>query len=134
MTSDVCACGAVVTSLHWKWHICNPGLPFGSKIRSCAYINFRFSWKGFFVILILYVFTLTSLRSRSRPKKCHYFSILLNIKQKLIFLSVFIAMIIIFDLNINIRSTVVKQNVYQSMLIVNFKELTCQNSNVLIEV
>ena len=47
--------------------------------------------------------------------------------KKLIFLTVYITIIIISDLTINIRTTVLKKGVLRSVLIVNFKELTCGN-------
>ena len=60
--------------------------------------------------------------------KCVNFSSFVNLnKKKLIFLSVFTTIIIISDLTINIRSTVLKEGVFQSVLIVYYKELTCQN-------
>ena len=47
--------------------------------------------------------------------------------KKLIFLSVGIKIIIISGLTINIKSTVLKIGVFQTVDIVYFKELTCQN-------
>ena len=56
-----------------------------------------------------------------------YFEFLSILNKKNIFLSVFITLIIKSDLTINIRSTVLKKGVFQSMLIVYFKELTSKN-------
>ena len=55
------------------------------------------------------------------------FRVFLILNKKLIFLSTFITIIIIADITINIRSTVLEKGVFRSVLIVYFKELTCQN-------
>ena len=49
-------------------------------------------------------------------------------------MSVFITIIIISDLTINIRSTVLVNGVFRSVYIVYFKELTCKKGNGFIEV
>ena len=64
----------------------------------------------------------------------HFFEFLNILNKTLIFLSVFITIIIISDLTINIRSTVLKKGVFRSVEIVYFKESTCQTGIGFIEV
>ena len=56
-----------------------------------------------------------------------FFSTFCEFQIKAYFLSLLDAIIILLDLTINIRSTVVKNGIFQSVSIVYFKELTCQN-------
>ena len=68
--------------------------------------------RGIYVILLRYVFKLKCFSPKGRPKIRHFFEFLNILNQKLIFLSVFITIIIMLDLTINIRSTVLKKRCF----------------------
>ena len=63
----------------------------------------------FYVISLRYAYKLTGFIPKGRLKMRQFFEFLLILNKKLIFLSVFITIIIISDLTINIRSTVLKR-------------------------
>ena len=60
---------------------------------------------------------------RTGNRMRHFFEILQNLNKKLIFLSVYITIIIISDLTINIRSTVLKRGVFRSVHIFYFTKI-----------
>ena len=82
---------------------------------------------GFYVIPLRYVFKLIVFSPKARPKMRLFFEFLENLNKKLIFLSVYITLIIISDLTISIRSTVLKKSVFRRVQIVYFKDLALQN-------
>ena len=64
-----------------------------------------------------YVLKLMRFSPKDRPEMRQFFEFMKILNKKLIFLSVFIKIIIILDLNINIRSTGVKKGVFRSVQI-----------------
>ena len=68
-----------------------------------------------------YIFKLIGFSKKDRLKMRQLFRDFVNFKYKRIFLSVYITIIIISDLAINIRSTVLKMGVFRSVQIVYFR-------------
>ena len=72
----------------------------------------------FYIILMPNVLKLMRFSPKDRPKIRQFFEFMKSLnKQLIIFLSVFIIIIIIFDLTINIRSTAIEKSIFRSVQI-----------------